>query len=120
MRFLIAIFTLALLVQTPAFAQMPPLTPPPIPDLVTPDAAVSGVLTSVSGDSAVLQTPSGDTVQLALRHGYLLVNPSPQALSSGQRVFAIGFTSGGTVQVDEIDVLFPLNLMSETPIPAQK
>jgi len=104
-----------------AVAQMPPATAPPVPESVAPDAAVEGVLTAVGGAGAVLQTPSGQTVQLAFRpHGYLLVDPSPQALAAGMRVFAIGFPrANGTIDVGEIDVLDPTNLLLVTPAPAQ-
>lgn len=103
-----------------ATAQMPPLTAPPVPAPVTPDAAIEGILTSASHGSALLQTPDGQSVRLALKPGYLLVDPSPQALSSGMRVFAVGSTrSDGSVDVAEIDVLAPLNLLLVTPAPAQ-
>lgn len=101
-------------------AQMPPLTAPPVPPLITPAAAIEGVLTSASHGSAVLQTPAGKSVTLALTPGYLLVDPSPQALSAGMRVFAVGSPrSDGSVDVAEIDVLAPLNLLLVTPAPAQ-
>jgi hypothetical protein len=107
--------------STRAAAQMPPATAPPIASVNTPDSAIEGILTSVGATGAVLQTPTGQNVQLALRpRGYLLVDPSPQALSAGMRVFAIGFArSDGAIAVDEIDVLVPLNLMLVTPAPAQ-
>lgn len=104
-----------------AVAQMPPASAPPVPAVVTPDTAVEGVLSSVGSSHALLQTPSGQNVQLAFRpRGYLLVDPSPQALSAGMRVFAIGFPRGdGTIDVSEIDVLVPTNLLLVTPAPAQ-
>lgn len=107
--------------STRAAAQMPPATAPPIASVVTPASAIEGTLTSVGATGAVLQTPTGQNVQLALRpRGYLLVDPSPQALSAGMRVFAIGSTrSDGAIAVDEIDVLVPLNLLQVTPTPAQ-
>ena len=73
----------------------------------------------MNGGGAVLQTPDGQQVHLALApRGYLLVDPSPQALSTGMRVFAIGFPrNDGTVSVDEIDVLVPAPAPS--PAPAQ-
>jgi len=104
-----------------AAAQMPPATAPPVASLTYPDSATEGTITSVGGAGAVLQTASGQSVQLAFRpRGYLLVDPSPQALSPGMRVFAIGFPrSDGTIDVREIDVLVPLNLLLVTPAPAQ-
>jgi hypothetical protein len=104
-----------------AAAQTPPATAPAVASVLTPNSAVEGTLTSVGAGGAVLQTASGQNVQLALRpRGYLLVDPTTEALSAGMRVFAIGFTrSDGTIAVDEIDVLIPLNLMEETPAPAQ-
>lgn len=105
---------------TRATAQMPPLTAPPVPALLTPDAAIEGVVTSASRRTAVLQTPDGQSVRLALTPGYLLVDPSPQALSTGMRVFAQGVArADGTVDVAEIDVLVPQNLLLVTPAPAQ-
>jgi hypothetical protein len=107
--------------STRAAAQMPPVTAPPIASVDTPASAIEGTLTSVGATSAVLQTPTGQNVQLALRpRGYLLVDPSPQALSAGMRVFAVGLTrSDGAIAVNEIDVLVPLNLLQVTPAPAQ-
>jgi hypothetical protein len=107
--------------STRAAAQMPPATAPPIASVDTPASAIEGTLTSVGATGAVLQTPTGQNVQLALHpRGYLLVDPSPQALSAGMRVFAIGFTrSDGAIAVDEIDVLVPLNVLQVTPTPAQ-
>lgn len=104
-----------------AVAQMPPATAPPVASIVTPNSAVEGTLTSVGGSGAVLQTPSGQSIQLAFRpRGYLLVDPSPQALSAGMRIFAVGFArSDGTIDVGEIDVLVPSNLLLVTPAPAQ-
>jgi len=104
-----------------AIAQMPPATAPPVTSIAYPDAAIEGTLTSVGGAGAVLQTPNGQSVHLAFRpRGYLLVDPSPQALSAGMRVFALGFTrSDGTLNVQEIDVLDPSNLLLVTPAPAQ-
>ncbi|MGH7662564.1 MAG: hypothetical protein ACRENA_16805 [Vulcanimicrobiaceae bacterium] len=128
MRFITAAFVgmlvfaaLALSSQTRVTAQMPPATAPPVPQIVTPDAAIEGTIASMSTTGAVLQTPDGQSVRLALApRGYLLVDPSPQALSAGMRVFAHGFPrSDGTVNVDEIDVLVPLNLMMVTPAAAQ-
>ena len=127
MRPLVAILTATLLAAaltlsgTRARAQMPPATAPPVPQIVTPDSAAEGTLTSVSATHATLQTPDGQSVQLALRpRGYLLVDPSPQALSAGMRVYAIGFPrSDGSIQVNEIDVLVPQNLLMGTPAPAQ-
>jgi len=103
-----------------AVAQMPPATAPPVASVITPSTAVEGTLTSVGGSGAVLQTPSGQNVRLAFRpRGYLLVDPSPQALSAGMRVFATGFArSDGTIDVGEIDVLVPSNLLLATPVPA--
>ncbi len=122
----VALFSFALLlgalglVGTRAVAQMPPATAPPVASIITPNTAVEGTLTSVGSSGAVLQAPSGQSVQLAFHpRGYLLVDPSPQALSSGMRVFAIGFPrSDGTIDVGEIDVLVPSNLLSGTPAPA--
>jgi hypothetical protein len=116
---LVAMFAFALLAGR-AGAQMPPATAPPVASVITPNSAVEGTLTSVGGSGAVLQTPDGQSVQLALRpRGYLLVDPSPQALSAGMRVFVVGFPrSDGTIDVDEIDVLVPSNLLSLTPAPA--
>lgn len=104
-----------------ARAQMPPLTPPPVASPVAPDSAVEGTIASMDRDGAVLQTPDGQSVHLALvPRGYLLVDPSPQALQTGMRVFVTGFSrADGTIAVDEIDVLVPLNLLLVTPAPAQ-
>jgi hypothetical protein len=100
-----------------ATAQMPPATAPPVPQIARPNAAIEGTIASVGGGGAVLQTPDGQQVHLALApRGYLLVDPSPQALSTGMRVFAIGFPrSDGTVSVDEIDVLEPVPAPSPAP-----
>jgi hypothetical protein len=122
----VAIFAFALLAGslglsgTRAVAQMPPATAPPVASVLTPNTAVEGTLTSVGGSGAVLQTPGGQSVQLAFRpRGYLLVDPSPQALSAGMRVFAVGFArNDGTIDVGEIDVLIPSNLFLATPAPA--
>ena len=105
-----------------AKAQMPPATAPPVPQIVRPDTAIEGTIASMTGAEAVLQTSDGQSVRLALApRGYLLVDPSPQALSTGMRVLALGFPrSDGTVRVDEIDVLVPLNFMMVTPATAQR
>jgi hypothetical protein len=104
-----------------AVAQMPPATAPAVASIDYPDTAIEGTLTSVGGAGAVLQTPTGQSVQLAFhQRGYLLVDPSPQALSAGMRVLAVGNTrSNGTLDVSEIDVLVPSNLLLVTPAPAQ-
>jgi len=104
-----------------AIAQMPPATAPAVASMDYPDTAIEGTLTSVGGAGAVLQTPSGQSVQLAFHpRGYLLVDPSPQALSAGMRVLAVGFARGnGTLDVSEIDVLVPSNLLLVTPVPAR-
>jgi len=109
---------LAFAPQNHAVAQMPPATPPPVPSPTTPDTAIEGTIASMTAGGAVLQTPDGQSVQLSLNRGYLLVDPSPQALGPGMRVFAIGPNQNGNVAVDEIDVLFPLNLMTTTPTTA--
>jgi hypothetical protein len=125
MRFVTMAFfvvaTLALVAQSRATAQMPPATAPPVPQIVRPDAAVEGTIASMTSTEAVLQTPDGQSVRLALvPRGYLLVDPSPQALSAGMRVFALGFPrSDGALNVAEIDVLVPLNLIVGTPAAAQ-
>ena len=127
MRFIAVTFLGILLCSALAFsrgervtAQMPPLTPPPVPAPLTPNSAIEGIVASVSHGSAVLQTPDGGSVRLALVRGYLLVDPSPQALAAGMRVFAVGSSrSDGAVDVAEIDVLAPLNLLLVTPAPAQ-
>lgn len=105
-----------------AIAQMPPGTAPPVPQIARPDTAIEGTIASMSSTGAVLQTPDGQSVRLALApRGYLLVDPSPQALSNGMRVLALGFPrSDGTVSVAEIDVLVPLNLMMVTPATARR
>jgi hypothetical protein len=71
---------------------------------------------------ATLQTPDGQSVRLTMvPRGYLLVDPSPQALSNGMRVFALGYSqSDGSITVSEIDVLVPLNLLAVVPPTAQK
>ncbi|HEY1728081.1 MAG TPA: hypothetical protein VGG22_06900 [Candidatus Baltobacteraceae bacterium] len=123
----VAIFAFALLAGAlglsgrRAVAQMPPATAPPVASVITAGSAIEGTLTSVGGSGAVLQTPSGQSVNLAFRpRGYLLVDPSPQALSAGMRVFAVGFArTDGTIDVGEIDVLVPTNLLLVTPAPAQ-
>jgi hypothetical protein len=104
-----------------AGAQMPPATPPPVPAPLTPDSALEGMLSAVAATHATLQTPEGQSLRLVFApRGYLLVDPSPQALSAGMRVFALGFPrSDGSIAVDEIDVLVPLNLMQVTPAPAK-
>ena len=103
-----------------ARAQMPPQTPPPVPSSVSPDTALEGTIASLGANGATLQTADGRSVHLVLAHkGYLLVDPTSQPLSDGMRVFALGFPrADGSVAVDEIDVLVPLNLMMVTPAPA--
>lgn len=126
MRFVTVGFVGLLVAITLAFgdaarAQTPPATAPPVPQIGRPDAAIEGTISSMSGTGAVLQTPDGQSVRLALApRGYLLVDPSPQALTSGMRVFALGFPrSDGALNVEEIDVLVPLNSIMVTPATAQ-
>ncbi|GEM_PF-2784588 len=104
-----------------ATAQMPPATAPPVPIPARPNAAVEGTIASLTAGGAVLQTSQGQSVRLAFApRSYLLVDPSPQALSAGMRVFALGFPrADGAVAVDEIDVLTPLSLIMGTPVTAQ-
>ena len=125
MRILTALFVAMLLAAAfaisggRAVAQMPPQTPPPVPSPIAPDTALTGTIASLTGSYGTLQTADGRSVRLFLPHkGYLLVDPSPQALSPGMRVFARGFPrSDATVDVTEIDVLVPLNLLTVTPAP---
>lgn len=117
MRFVTVGFVGLLVAITLAFGDAARAQTPP----ARPDAAIEGTISSMSGTGAVLQTPDGQSVRLALApRGYLLVDPSPQALTSGMRVFALGFPrSDGALNVEEIDVLVPLNSMTVTPATAQ-
>ena len=120
----VAVLTLVAVVGfgTSARAQMPPATAPPVAIPDRPAAAIAGTIASLDARGATLQTPDGQSVRLAMVHrGYLLVDPSPQALSAGMRVFALGFPQAdGSVAVQEIDVLVPLNLLSVVPPTAQR
>ncbi|MBV8599978.1 MAG: hypothetical protein JO359_00290 [Candidatus Eremiobacteraeota bacterium] len=100
------------LAAAPAQAQMPPETPPTVTLPATPATALAGTLTSVGSGRAVLQTEDGTSVTLRVSRGTLLVDPSPQALAAGMRVFVHGFAhADGVVDAQEIDVLVPPNLM---------
>ena len=120
----VALFGLALFAGSGriALAQMPPATAPAVSIPARPNSAVEGTIASLDSRGAMLQTADGQSVRLAMvPRGYLLVDPSPQALSAGMRVFALGYPQpDGAISVVEIDVLVPLSLLTVVPPTAQR